>query len=103
MNSLTPHLHPTGRRIQRGEVIALNVFPVLWGYCMELERTFVLGEPTPLQRRALDAVNAAFDMAKAAVKPGAAFSELDQLTRRYLSEQGYGAYIRHAPATRTGS
>ena len=95
MNSLTPHLHPTGRRIQRGEVIALNVFPVIWGYCMELERTFVLGEPTPLQRCALDAVNAAFDMAKAAVKPGAAFSELDQLTRRYLTEQGYEASIRH--------
>lgn len=95
MNSLTPHLHPTGRRIRSGDVIALNVFPVIWGYCMELERTFVLGQPTPAQRRALDVVNAAFDMAKAAVKPGAAFSEVDALTRRFFSEQGVESYIRH--------
>lgn len=95
MHTLTPHLHPTGRRIRRGELVALNVFPVIWGYCMELERTFVFGEPTPAQRRALDAVNAAFEMGKAAVKPGAAFAAVDALTRGHLREAGYGDYIRH--------
>ncbi len=95
LHTLTPHLHPTGKRIRRGDLVALNVFPVIWGYCMELERTFVFGEPTAAQRRALEAVGAAFDLGKAAVKPGAAFAAVDELTRTYLREQGYAEYIRH--------
>ena len=94
-HTLTPHLHPTGRRLKRGDLVGLNVFPVIWGYCMELERTFVYGEATAIQRRALDAVNVAFDMAKAATKPGASFADLDTMTRTYLTERGYRDYIRH--------
>jgi Xaa-Pro aminopeptidase len=94
-HTMTPHLHPTGRRIRRGDVIGLNVFPVVSGYCMELERTFVFGEPTDSQRRALDATNAAFDAAKAAVRPGVRMADIDRLTREMLEDRGYGACIRH--------
>ena len=94
-NTLSPHLHPTGRRIRRGDLVALNVFPVIWGYCIELERTFVFGEPTEAQQRALDAVNQAFDATKAAFVPGAKFSELDENARQILAERGYGKSMRH--------
>ena len=80
-HTLTPHHHPTGRRLRRGDVVALNVFPVVWGYCMELERTFVFGTPTLEQERALSAVNEAFEAAKARVVPGASMADLDRLTR----------------------
>lgn len=95
LHTLTPHLHPTGRRLRRGEVVGLNVFPVIWGYCMELERTFVLGEPAAEQRRALEAVNAAFDAGKAAIRPGASAAEIDRLTRRILEDHGFGSFLRH--------
>ena len=95
LHTLTPHLHPTGRQLKRGDLVGLNVFPVIWGYCMELERTFVYGEPTATQRRVLDAVNEAFDMAKAATRPGASFADLDMMTRKYFTERGYQEYIRH--------
>lgn len=95
VHSLTPHLHPTDRRLRSGEVVGLNVFPVIWGYCMELERTLVLSEPTREQRRALDAVNAAFEAGKAALRPGMVTGEIDRLTRRILEEAGYAAFIRH--------
>ena len=39
-NTLTPHRHASSRRLRRGDVVALNVFPMIWGYYMELERTF---------------------------------------------------------------
>jgi Xaa-Pro aminopeptidase len=94
-HSLTPHLHPTDRRLRGGEVVGLNVFPVIWGYCMELERTFVLGEPTGEQKLALEAVNAAFEVGKMAVRPGAVAGDIDRLTRRILEDAGYGAFIRH--------
>jgi Xaa-Pro aminopeptidase len=94
-HTLTPHLHPTGRRIKVGDLVALNVFPVIWGYCMELERTYVFGEPDTAQEKALSAVNEAFEEAKAAMGPGVKMSEIDKLTREILSRHGYGEYIRH--------
>jgi Xaa-Pro aminopeptidase len=94
-HTLTPHHHPTGRRLRRGDVVALNVFPVIWGYCMELERTFVFGTPTAEEGRALSAVNEAFEAAKAQVAPGASMAELDRLTRGILNSRGLGDFIRH--------
>ena len=94
-HTLTPHLHPTGRRLRRGDLVALNVFPTIWGYCVELERTFVFGQATTKQQSALDAVNEAFDAGKEAVRPGERMAKIDVLTRRILERHGYGAYIRH--------
>lgn len=94
-HTLTPHLHPTSRRLRRGDLVALNVFPVVWGYCAELERTFVFGEPTAEQRRPLEAVNEAFEAGKVAMKPGGMMSEIDRLTRAILDRHGLGRYIRH--------
>lgn len=94
-HAMTPHHHATGRRLRHGDVVGLNVFPVIWGYCMELERTFVFGTPSKEQQRALDTVNEAFEAGKAAMKPGVSASEIDALTRRMMSEKGYAKNIFH--------
>ena len=94
-NTLTPHLHPTSRRLQRGDLVALNVFPVVWGYCAELERTFVFGDPGPERGRALGAVNEAFDAAKAAIRPGVRACEVERASRTVLQDKGYEEFIRH--------
>jgi Xaa-Pro aminopeptidase len=94
-HTLTPHLHPTGKRIRRGEIVALNVFPIIWGYLIELERTFVFGEPTQPQQRALEAMNEAFEAGKVAVRPGERLAEVDRLTRAILERHGYGPHIWH--------
>jgi Xaa-Pro aminopeptidase len=94
-HTMVPHLHPTSRRLMRGDLVSLNVFPVVWGYCAELERTFVYGDPTPQIRRPLDAVNEAFDAGKAALKPGAVMADIDRLTRDILQKYDLVKYIRH--------
>jgi Xaa-Pro aminopeptidase len=94
-HTLTPHLHPTGRRIRRGDVIGLNVFPVIWGYCMELERTYIFGEPTKPQLGALGVVNEAFELGKSLLKPGKVISDLHRETTEVLERHGFGQYIRH--------
>ena len=95
VRTLTPHLHATGHPLRRGEMVALNVFPVISGYCMELERTYVLGEPTRLQYKALEAVGEAFDLAKEALRPGFPMSEVDEVARGALERKGFGPYLRH--------
>ena len=62
---------------------------------MELERTFVLGEPTRAQHEALEAVGEAFDATKEALRPGLRMCEADQLARGILEKRGYTRYIRH--------
>ena len=94
-NTLTPHQHPTTRRLRRGDLVALNVFPVIWGYCAELERTFVFGEADAERGRALCAVNEAFEAAKAAIGPGVRASAVERASRSVLQDKGYEEFIRH--------
>jgi Xaa-Pro aminopeptidase len=93
-HSLTPHLHATGRRLRHGDIVALNVFPVVSGYLMELERTLIFGTATDEQHKAADAVNSAFIEAKKAVRPGAKSNEVDAVARTILRERGYIEYVR---------
>jgi Xaa-Pro aminopeptidase len=95
LNSLTPHLHPTGRKLRRGDLVALNVFPVLSGYCMELERTFVFGDAPDTVHRALDAVTSAFISAKARIMPGSEMASVDSHATEILRGAGLDQYIRH--------
>jgi creatinase len=94
-HTLSPHRHPSGRRLERGDLVALNVFPVVWGYCIELERTLVFGEPTVEQHAALVAATAAFERAKELYRPGAAVRDIDAAATRILAAAGYEPYIRH--------
>lgn len=94
-HTLSPHRHPSGRRLQRGDLVALNVFPVVWGYCMELERTFVFGEPFTAQVAALETATASFEQAKSLYRPGASIREIDAAATAVLVDAGYGGYVRH--------
>jgi Xaa-Pro aminopeptidase len=94
-HSLTPHLHPTGRRMKRGDVIALNVFPGIWGYCVELERTYILGDATSRQRELLEAVGRAFGAAKLQLRPGVPVSQVHAAASRVFAECGMSDLVRH--------
>lgn len=93
--TLTPHLHAGGRRAKRGDIVGLNVFPVLSGYCIELERTFVFGGANEEQQGALDAATLAFDVAKKMVAPGVLHADVDAAATEVLVDAGYGDFIRH--------
>jgi Xaa-Pro aminopeptidase len=94
-HSLSPHRHPSARRLRRGDVVALNVFPVVWGYCVELERTLVFGAPTARQDELLDVLEESFDYGKAACVPGKKFSELHEECSDIIRKAGLGDGIRH--------
>ena len=44
-NGAMPHHHPTDQPLQAGEPIVIDMGARLGGYCSDLTRTFVLGEP----------------------------------------------------------
>jgi Xaa-Pro aminopeptidase len=94
-HTLTPHLHPTGRPLRIGDVVALNVFAVASGYCVELERTFILGNPSKEQERIWRAVTASFEKAKSSANAGVSMSAIDEVATESLKQADLGQFIRH--------
>lgn len=94
-HSLSPHQHATGKRLKRGEIVALNVFPVVWGYCIELERTLVFGQRTDRQEELLNVLDESFALGKQLCTPGKSFAELHTDCTKILADAGLGTYVRH--------
>ena len=67
----------------------------LWGYWGNVERAAYVGTPTPVVRRAFNAMVEANEAAIAAIRPGVQVHEIDRLTKAVLARHGYG--------TRSGS
>ncbi|MEM2193145.1 MAG: Xaa-Pro peptidase family protein [Candidatus Methanomethylicia archaeon] len=80
------------KRIERGELILIDVGPVYMGYSSDMARTFVLGPQTENQRKLIELYIRARREAINVVKPGVMVSELDNSANRVVSEAGYGEY-----------
>ncbi len=65
------------------------------GYRSDITRTFVLGNPTPEMIRIHDAVLAANQAGRLAVRPGTTAQEVDRAARRAIGLAGFGEYFLH--------
>ena len=65
------------------------------GYRSELERTMVVGEPTPEQVRAFDAMLALQTRAIEVMAPGVPAAEVELATVRLADELGVSDHLRH--------
>jgi Xaa-Pro aminopeptidase len=82
-------------RVEPGTVLVLIADCVLWGYTGNVERTVVIGDPTPRMRRDFETMVHANTEARAVVAPGARLADVDAAAKRVLVATGHG--------TRTGS
>lgn len=94
-HTLSPHMHPTGRRLRPGDVVALNVFPVVAGYCVELERTLVFRDGTEEQLALLDVVGEAFRVGKAVYGQGRKMADVHRACTEVIRRTGYSEAVRH--------
>lgn len=93
--STLPHVFSSTRRLEVGDVLIHTRQLAIDGYRAELERTAIVGEPTPEQAHAfqtmLDAQQAAID----ALGPGVPASEIDRAARSVIERAGYGEHAIH--------
>lgn len=93
--STLPHVFSTTRALERGDVLIHTRQVALNGYRAELERTAIVGEPSPEQARAfatmVDAQQAAID----ALKPGVRACDVDRAARAVIERAGWGAFAIH--------
>ncbi len=99
-NGASPHHEAGARRIGRGEVVVCdfggeydNGTDV--GYCSDITRTVVTGEPDATVSECYAVLLAAQQAAVAAVAPGVAAEEVDAVARRVIDDAGYGEYFIH--------
>jgi Xaa-Pro aminopeptidase len=78
----------TARRLEAGDLVLVDLYPVLDGYVADLTRTFVVGKPTTLQRERHAALEAALQAAESCLRPGASVSRIDDAIRAALRAAG---------------
>lgn len=94
-NSALPHHRAGTRRIESGDVVILDFGCRIGGYCSDISRTVVCGEPRDDVQAAHDAVRRAHAAARDAVRVKATAESVDRSARDVLSGEGYGDQFTH--------
>jgi Xaa-Pro aminopeptidase len=93
--SAMPHGVASGRKLQANEFVTLDFGAYFQGYCSDLTRTVILGQPTPKHREIYNIVLEAQMHALEHIKPGMTGKEADALTREVIKRYGYSDYFGH--------
>lgn len=96
-NGSMPHAHPSERRIQRGELITIDMGARYKGYCADMTRTICLGEPAEARMSEVyDAVLQAMKTCEAGLKAGMSGVAADALARNALEMTDLAKYYVHS-------
>jgi Xaa-Pro aminopeptidase len=93
--SALPHARPTEKRLQKNELVVLDLGAILRHYCSDLTRTVFLGRAPARIRRWYKAVEQAQEAAQETLRVGVTAGRVDQAARRLLNQHGLGAYFVH--------
>lgn len=99
-DSASPHHSASGRVIQAGEPLVLDIGGSLGGYQSDITRTFWIAgpatrSPDPGFARIYDAVRGAHAAAVAVVRPDVACEAIDRAARDVIENAGYGPAFLH--------
>lgn len=94
-HSAEPHHHPGPRRIERGDLVVIDMGAMVDGYRSDMTRTFSIGEPAPEQRRVLDVVWAAHDAGVEVARPGTRTQAVDAAARDIIRAAGWAEHFVH--------
>ena len=94
-NAAVPHHKPGDRAIRAGEPLWIDIGAKVDGYCSDITRTVLLGDPDDRYRRVWQEVLEAQKRALAFLRPGRNGRECDAVARDYLTSVGLGEAFGH--------
>jgi|FLYL01.1.fsa_nt_gi Xaa-Pro aminopeptidase len=94
-NSASPHHEPSDREIRPGDLVVIDFGGRIAGYCSDVTRSFVVGEPTPEYVEVHRVVAEAQAAAKEAARVGIPAQEVDRAARKVIDRAGYGPHFVH--------
>lgn len=95
VRSALPHGRASEKKIEAGDLVTFDFGALYKGYCSDMTRTVMVGEPSEKQREIYQTVLEAQLRGVAACKAGMTGKELDDVCRDYIKEKGYGEYFGH--------
>jgi creatinase len=86
LNTDGAHNPVTTRRLEAGDILSLNTFPMISGYYTALERTLFIGEPDAASLKIWQANVDAHELGLSLIKPGATCSGICAEINRFFTE-----------------
>jgi len=77
----------TTRRLEPGDILSLNTFPMISGYYTALERTLFLGQPDAASLRVWEANAGAHELGLSLIRPGRRCSEICEAINAFFAER----------------
>lgn len=91
VNEVVCHGIPAPKHLLReGDIINVDVTPVLDGYYGDTSRTFCIGKVNDEARRLVEATEEALKRAIAVVRPGATLGDIGAAIQSFITPLGYG-------------
>jgi creatinase len=87
INTDGAHNPVTARKVQRGDILSLNTFPMISGYYTALERTMFLGEVDADSLEIWEANVAAHEYGMSLLQPGASCSGVTEKINAFLADR----------------
>ena len=94
-NSASPHHEPGDRVIGPNEAVVCDFGGVLDGYCSDITRTVVTGEPSPELAEMYAVVQEAHVAGVSAAVVGTPCGDVDGAARDVIADAGYGEFFTH--------
>lgn len=95
-NGALPHHRADDTIINTGDAVVIDMGASYEGYCSDLTRTFIIGEPDDTFKRVYDTVLRAQLAAEEKVTAGSTGAEADAIARDIITEAGYGDEFGHS-------
>jgi len=89
------HGRQSPKPLERGDLVIIDLTPQVEGYCANLARTFVIGEPDARQQGLFDAYREAVEEARLAMRPGQTIADLDEVAGSVYARHGLGEHHVH--------
>ncbi len=91
------HGLPTFRKLQKGDLVMIDIHPIVNGYSADLCRTVCAGKPTAKQQAAYDLYLKAQQATIAKVKAGVGVAELEGTLHGVIKDAGHEKHIFGPP------
>lgn len=90
VNEVICHGIPSAKQVLKdGDIINIDVTPILDGYHGDTSRTFFVGTPTAQAKKLVEVTEECLRRGIAAVKPGARIGDIGAAIQEYAEQQGY--------------
>jgi creatinase len=87
INTDGAHNPVTSRKLQRGDILSLNTFPMISGYYTALERTMFVGEVDDASLKIWEANVGAHELGISLLQPGASCAEVTNEINEFFAER----------------